>query len=394
MARAEQWLLPDGVEEILPEKAAKIERLRRELLDLYSSWGYELVFPPMLEYMESLHTGVGSDLALQTFSITDQFTGRQMGLRADITPQVARIDAHGLNRDVPVRLCYAGTVLHAKPAALGESRSLIQIGAELYGHGGLESDIEIIRLMIDTLHQSSVQQLHLDLGHVGIYRSLIQLAELSEEQEQDLFDIYQRKAAAELEVFLEENISDVGLRDKLIGLESLSGGPEILEKAYELLGSIAGVNLAISDLSAVVAKLQSDYPDLELYIDCSELRGYHYHTGVVFAAYTPGVGRAIAKGGRYDHLGEKFGRARPATGFSADLKDLIAIAEDAEVTLDGIYIPPNDEVSCELEARKLRQQGHRVVMGLPGQDGGALEMNCAKELFFENEVWTIKVVDK
>lgn len=393
MARAEQWLLPDGVEEILPEKAAKIERLRRELLDLYASWGYELVFPPMLEYIESLHTGVGSDLALQTFNITDQFSGRQMGLRADITPQVARIDAHGLNRDVPVRLCYAGTVLHAKPAALGESRSLIQIGAELYGHGGLESDIEIIRLMVDSLQQTSIQRLHLDLGHVGIYRSLVKLAELSEEQEQDLFDIYQRKAVAELQVFLEENIPDSGLRNKLLGLESLSGGPEVLEKAQSLLGAIADVSLAIADLSAIVATLQADYPDVELYIDCSELRGYHYHTGLVFAAYTPGVGRAIAKGGRYDHLGEKFGRARPATGFSADLKDLIAITEDSVESREGVYIPPNEEACCGLEARKLRQKGHRVVVGLPGQEGGALEMNCTSELLFEDGKWEIKAVD-
>ncbi|PCJ16302.1 MAG: ATP phosphoribosyltransferase regulatory subunit [Gammaproteobacteria bacterium] len=393
MARAEQWLLPDGVEEILPEKAARIERLRRNLLDLYASWGYELVFPPMLEYMESLHTGVGSDLALQTFSITDQFSGRQMGLRADITPQVARIDAHGLNRDVPVRLCYAGTVLHAKPAALGASRSLIQIGAELYGHGGLESDIEIIRLMIESLRESSIEHIHLDLGHVGIYRSLVKLAELSDEQERELFDIYQRKAAAELDVFLEENIPDGNLRDKLLGLKTLSGGPEVLDQAQSMLGMLSDVSLAIADMKGIVEKLQSQYPDLELYIDCSELRGYHYHTGVVFAAYTPGVGRAIAKGGRYDHLGEKFGRARPATGFSADLKDLITLAETDSESLGGIFVPPSDEVSCEGEARKLRKQGHRVVMGLPGQEGGALAMDCTKELVFEAGSWTIKVVE-
>lgn len=393
MANAEQWLLPDGVEEIFPHQAAKIEQLRRVLLDLYASWGYELVFPPLIEFMQSLQTGVGSDLKLQMFSITDHLTGRQMGLRADMTPQVARIDAHGLKRSSPVRLCYAGTVLHAKPATLGASRSLIQIGAELYGHAGVESDTEVIGLMLDTLKHSGLENVHLDLGHVGIYRGLVELAGLDEDQDKALFEIYQRKATAELEEFLERHVREQGLRAKLLELERLCGGTEVLTRAKTLFSDIRGqVAYALTDLEEVVDSIRSSYPELEIYIDCSELGGYRYHTGTVFAAYAAGLGRAVAKGGRYDHIGEQFGRNRPATGFSADLKDLVLLGERELEAAKKVFVLPSRNADLKEETERLRQQGYIVIVGLPGQQGGAKDLGCSYELEYSDGGWNLKEI--
>ena len=249
MSTLDRWLLPDGIDEILPPQAAKLEHLRRDLLDLYRTWGYEQVFPPLVEYLESLLTGAGNDLALQTFKLTDQQTGRLMGLRADMTPQVARIDAHTLKRPGVTRLCYAGHVLHTRPQSLGASRSLIQVGAEIYGHAGIESDVEVIGLMLQTLAMGGCDQIHLDLGHVAIYRALAEQAGLDESQEWQLFEIYQRKAVPELEAFLQANVKDPKLQSMLRSLVELAGNEAVLDRAKSALAEAPSAVLsALSDL--------------------------------------------------------------------------------------------------------------------------------------------------
>jgi len=390
MTNAKQWLLPDGVEELYPEESAKVESLRRQLLDMYSGWGYELVFPPLIEYLDSLQTGMGGDLKLQTFTLTDQLTGKLLGVRPDITPQVARIDAHGLKRNGPVRLCYAGTVLHAKPVGLGESRSLVQIGIELYGHKGAESDAEVIQLMLHTLGAAGCENFHLDLGHVGIYRGLIESASLSSEQEASLFDIYQRKAKAELDDFVETCISDQNLQTMLVSLVDLAGDDQVLIQARNILASAPASTLdALTDLENIYQQIQKQFPDVPVYFDCSELRGYHYHTGVVFAAYLPEQGQAVAKGGRYDDVGEKFGRARPATGFSADLKSLITFYQSNQPN-EVIFAPDETDEILDKKINELRSKGEKVVQALPGQAESAGEMGCTKQLIHHNGSWEIR----
>ncbi len=363
MTSADRWLLPDGIEEILPPKAARLEQLRRDVLDVYRSWGYEQVFPPLLEYLESLLTGAGNDLALQTFKLTDQLTGRLMGVRADMTPQVARIDAHTLKREGVTRLCYAGHVLHAKPESLTASRSLIQIGAEIYGHGAVASDIEVIRLMLETLQLGNCSSIHLDLGHVAIYRSLVQAAGLNDNREWQLFDIFQRKAVPELEQFLETQVADVKLRGMLQALVSLAGDRSVLAKARTRLSASAEIVQALADLEQIADALQQSHPEVQLYFDLGELRGYHYHTGPVFSAYLPGMGQAIANGGRYDHIGEVFGRARPATGFSTDLAELVSRVPDVPAA-ERVFAPLDVDPALHQLVRSLRMAGHVVVQAL------------------------------
>ncbi len=379
MATAERWLLPDGIEEILPPRAARLEQLRRDLLDLYRSWGYEQVFPPLVEYLESLLTGAGNDLALQTFKLTDQLTGRLMGIRADMTPQVARIDAHTLQREGVTRLCYAGHVLHAKPESLTASRCLIQIGAEIYGHGAVASDIEIIRLMLETLSASGCANIHLDLGHVAIYRSLASAAGLSEDQEWQLFEIFQRKAVPELEQFLAASVADAGLRGMLRDLVSLAGDRGVIGKAREKLAAApAAVRQALDDLERIADQLTQSHPGVNLYFDLGELRGYHYHTGPVFSAYVPGMGQAIANGGRYDHIGEVFGRARPATGFSTDLAQLVRRAADP-VQPGRIFAPAVNDAALQQVIHSLRAAGEIVIQALDDSQTPQ-SLDCTQQL--------------
>jgi ATP phosphoribosyltransferase regulatory subunit len=391
MSIADRWLLPDGVEETLPAQAACLEGLRRELLDLYRSWGYDLVIPPLVEYLESLLIGAGNDLALQTFKLTDQSTGRLMGVRADMTPQVARIDAHTLNREGPTRLCYAGDVLHTKPKSLTASRSAMQVGVELFGHDGVASDIEVIMLMLDTLTLTGCEKVHLDLGHVAIYRTLVEMAELDDSQEMALFDIYQRKSAPELAEFLGANLADSPLKDKFITLSELSGSDDVLAKAKAELAPVSEILAqAIDDVMTIAAAIREQRPEVALYFDLGELRGYHYHTGPVFSAYLPTVGHSVASGGRYDHIGEVFGRARAATGFSTDLASLIKIKQQApSASARLVFAPANEGASLQCEVAHLRQQGVRVIAGLPGQKVTAEDMGCTHQLTLQDGRWVI-----
>ena len=390
MATVDRWLLPDGIEEVLPPEAARIETARRRVLDLFQRWGYELVITPHVEFLESLLSGSGQDLDLRTFKVIDPLSGRQMGLRADITPQVARVDAHTLRREGPSRLCYAGSVLHAKPQALSTSRSPIQLGAELYGDGSASSDIEVISLMLEMLELAEVADLHMDLGHVGIYRGLAKAAALSGEAEQQLFDALQRKAMDEIAELTA--VLDPALAGMLRALARLCGGRETLEQARAALaGAPAEVLRALETLTAIAEQIAVRYPQVPLYFDLGELRGYHYHTGVVFGVFVPGVGQSIAQGGRYDDIGADFGRARPATGFSTDLKTLVELG-NAELATPpgGVWAPHGEQSGLWQAICRLRSEGERVVQALDGQlSGDAVQLGCDRQLVLSNGVWTV-----
>ena len=394
MTTADRWLLPDGVEELLPEQAGRVEALRRKLLDLYASWGYELVIPPLIEYTESLLVGLGNDVDIQTFKVVDQLSGRTMGIRADITPQTARIDAHSLNREGPVRLCYAGSVLHTRPKSLMASRSPIQLGAELYGDAGLGSDIEIISLMLETLSCSGIEQITLDLGHVGIYRALLAQAGVDKQGEQKLFDAIQRKAGAEIERAIADTITEPALAEMLAALSTLNGDITVLARARQLLsGAPEPVARFIDQLEMVAAVVGRRMPEVTLYFDLSELRGYHYHTGLVFAALAPGHGQAVANGGRYDHIGEVFGRARPATGFNTDLKALLGYLPEELAGADTTIFAPDDAGLDQAQAealwqtvKALRAEGERVICGLSPESESA---DYSRYLVWQSGQWQL-----
>ena len=319
-----RWLLPEHVEDVLPAEAAKIEALRRAILDLFASWGYELVMPPLLEYLDSLLTGTGHDLDLRTFKLVDQLSGKMMGVRADITPQVARIDAHLLNREAVTRLCYCGSVLHARPATLAATREPIQIGAEIYGHAGVKSDLEIQHLLARALEIAGVRGARIDIGHVAVFRALVRAAHIAAEPEAELFEALQRKDVPALRTLTRK--LDAKTRAALLLLPELYGGAEVLEVAERRLPDLPPLRKALATLRALARACA-----IPASFDLAELRGYHYHSGVVFDAYCDGGNGPllIARGGRYDEVGRAFGRPRPATGFSIGLRELAGAARIA-----------------------------------------------------------------
>ena len=384
------WLLPEGIEEVLPEAAKRIERIRHDLLNLYRAWGYELVTPPFIEYLESLLTGTGNDLDLQTFKLTDQLSGRTMGVRADMTPQVARIDAHVLKREGPTRLCYIGTVIRTRPLELGGSRSPVQVGAELYGHKGPESDVEIIRLMMASLQTVGLNDVMLDLGHVGIFRGLAKDAGLDQGQEVQLFDILQRKSVPELHEFLSTCGATDTARSRLAALCELTGDAQVLQRASEIFqGAGDEVMQALESLRSVSELLQDRMPGLDIHYDLAELRGYHYHTGVVFAAYSIGHGKAIAQGGRYDNMGLGNVVSRPATGFSADMNQWVRLSGiSATPYAPGILAPWENESTLLEKIDELRQQGERVIQELPGIDTEQTH-GCDRRLIKQSGQWEV-----
>ncbi len=310
-----RWILPEYIEDILPAEAMRIEALRRQVLDLFFEHQYELVMPPLLEYMDSLLTGTGHDLELRTFKVVDQLSGRMMGIRADLTPQVARIDAHLLNRKGVTRLCYCGSVLHTRPAAPSATREPIQIGAELYGEAGVEADLEILQLLCQALELAGVRNARVDIGHVAVFRSIAQGANLAPDAEAALFEALQKKDVPALKE-LTKNL-DAKTKQALLLLPELYGGAEVLELAEKKLPKLPELTRALGTLRKLAKACR-----IPAGFDLAELRGYHYHSGVVFDAYCGGVSGAVARGGRYDEVGRAFGRARPATGFSIDLRSL------------------------------------------------------------------------
>ena len=385
--RNKSWLLPDGVDEVLPPRAARLEALRRRILDRFQSWGYQLVIPPVVEFLDALLSSE-DDLDLQTLKVIDQVSGRMMGVRADITPQVARIDAHRLQTDAPQRLCYLGPVVHAKPDKFAGSRNPLQIGAELYGHSGIESDVEVMCLMTEILSLADLQPITLELGHMGVFKALVESAGLSKDNEAQVLGILLRKSEDELTEALSKHKVKKQLQNKFLALMRLNGGPEILPDIKSaFVDADASVKQAIEAFGALVGGLQQRIPEVNLHLDLAELRGYHYHTGVTFAAYANNIGRAIGWGGRYDNVGRNFGRARAATGFSADLKTLVTLSPINSPTERVTYAPAGNDKALLEKISELRSGGKIVVQALPGQEGSAKEMGCAEELFLHDGMW-------
>lgn len=393
MTRSNRWLLPEGIEEVLPPDAEALEMLSRRILDQFSVWGYELVMPPLIEYLESLLTATGEDLELQTFKITDQLTGRMMGVRADITPQAARIDINRLKRETPTRLCYIGTVLHARPQGQGKTRAPLQVGAELYGHGGPESDAEIVALMLKTLQLAGIRNTHVDLGHVGIYRHLLQQLELSPDRERQLFDALQKKARAEIKKAIDDWNLPGKAGDALLSMNDLHGDAAVLAEARKSLGKLGKeIRVCIDNLERIAEHTQRWFRDAPLYFDLAELRGYHYHTGMMFSAYVPGRGQAVAQGGRYDDIGKAFGQARPATGFSTDVRALYEHLSPETEQKDRIFAPDSEVPGLYEAVEMLRNDGECVVCELPGQSADARAMGCSRELYLDGGRWKVREV--
>lgn len=393
--REERWLLPTGIEEVLPPGARVMECLRRDLLDLYESWGYELVIPPFVDYLESLLTGTGHDLDLQTFKLTDQLSGRMLGVRADMTPQVARIDAHHLRSDVPTRLCYLGTVLHTRSDGFAGTRSPMQMGAEIYGHSGAESDVEILRLVMLTLGLAGIDEVSLDLGHVGIYRGLARQAGLNPRQETALFEALQRKAIPEIEALISAFDVKGESAHMLLALAGLNGDDALERASAELAAADAVVRDALDYLRRVADETRRWLPEVPVHFDLAELRGYHYKTGVVFAAFVPGWGQEIARGGRYDDIGRVFGRARPAVGFSTDLKGLLRMGSGVERRCrpaEKIFAPWSADPALQGEIARLRKSGRQVVAELPGQTCSAADLGCSERLQRQEAGWVLVAV--
>lgn len=381
------WLLPEYIADALPAEAARIERLRRDVLDHFRGRGFELVMPPLLEYLESLLTGAGHDLKLRTFKLVDQLSGRTMGVRADITPQAARIDAHLLNHQGVTRLCYCGNVLHTLPASVSAGREPLQIGAELYGYAGIEADLEVIRLMAGAFEVMNLPVARIDLGHVGIFRALSEAAGLPAEAEDGFLSLLQAKDVPGLQ----EASSGIALpfREALLALPELYGGKEVLSRAASVLPKLPEISSALEGLAHLI---DSD-GELPFSIDLSDLRGYHYHNGVVFAAYCPGYPAAVALGGRYDGAGKAFGRDRPATGFSMDLREaarMVPLRPNA-----GAILAPSsarDEALHRLVA-ELRDAGEVVIELLPGEtacEGPVVDRKLVKV----GEHWIIEAIQE
>ncbi|KPK32205.1 MAG: ATP phosphoribosyltransferase regulatory subunit [Betaproteobacteria bacterium SG8_40] len=381
----QKWLLPEYIDDILPGEAWRIERLRRRVLDLFSVSGYELVIPPLVEYLDSLLTGSGHDLGLRTFKLVDQLSGRTLGLRADITPQASRIDAHLLNRKGITRLCYSGSVVHTLPSGILKTREPLQIGAEIYGHAGVESDVEIQLLMLRALALAGVDNVHLDLGHVAIFRSIIQWARIERESEAELFRVLQTKDVPALHALTEPLPAEA--RAALRSLPELYGGVEVLDVARRKLPNLPELASCLDTLDFLAEQLSDDVG--ELCVDLAELRGYHYHSGAVFAAYVPGQTDAIARGGRYDEIGKAFGRARPATGFSIDLRDLAGLQTDRSAGKRIMAPYRRDDAALQAAIQSLREAGNVVITDLPGHESNRKELGCESELVFRGGAWQV-----
>lgn len=384
----QNWLLPEYIEDILPVEAGAIESLRARLLECFRVHGYALVHPPLVEYIESLATGTGRDMDLQTFKLIDRLSGRTMGLRADISPQVARIDAHALNRQGVARLCYAGRVVHTTPEGLGRTRELFQIGAELFGHAGIESDLEIQRLLLTALDLAGVSSVHIDLGHVAIFRALVRLGEFAPALEGELFDALQAKDIPTLESLTSS--LQRPLRDALLALPTLYGDRQVLERARSLLPQAPEIARALDELDALSGALASS--SCAVCIDLAELRGYHYHSGAVFSAYANDWRKTLARGGRYDEIGKAFGRARPATGFSIDLRELAGLMakSHAEMIEQAVLAPHDPDPELARSIAELRAAGTVVVIDLPGHQASRGELGCDRMLVKRDGAWQLE----
>jgi ATP phosphoribosyltransferase regulatory subunit len=382
-----RWLLPEDIADVLPAQARKVETLRRAILDLYQTYGYELVAPPMLEFLDSLLTGTGSDLNLQTFKLVDQMSGRTLGLRADITPQVARIDAHLLNRAGVTRLCYAGSVAHARTPVGSSAREDLQLGAEIYGCATWDADFEAITLLLKTLSIAGLDQVYLDLSHAGILSGILADQKLDKETIETVYGLLQTKDRPGLAKWAA--CLPAKTTEALMALTELNGPcVEVLAKAKKVLPKHAAIDQALADLERLVAAVSSS-SGLELSIDLADLRGYQYHSGVMFAVYVEKLPQPIARGGRYDHVGQAFGRARPATGFSLDLLTLSNLSP-IKVRKLAILAPWLEDASLSKAIAVLRDSGEVVIQVMTGEKVEAAEYECDRELVKQGSSWEVK----
>lgn len=377
------WLLPENIADVLPSEARKIEELRRALLDRFRTYGYEMVMPPLLEYLESLLTGGGTDLNLRTFKLVDQLSGRTLGLRADTTPQVARIDAHLLNRQGVTRLCYAGSVLHTRPRGLHATREQIQIGAEIYGHAGLEADLEVQQLMLDVLRLVGIADVRLDLCHAGVLLELFERDPIAAERGETLYEALAGKDVPRIAELTQD--LDPTVRDALRALPSLYGDASVLELARRQLPQWPAITRALDDLTFLATHVEG----AQAAIDLADLRGYAYHSGVMFSAYVDGVPNALARGGRYDHVGQAYGRARPATGFSLDLREIARISP-IEARSSAILAPWKHDDALRECVAALRDAGEVVIQALPGHDHALDEFAFDRVLVEREGAWLVE----
>jgi ATP phosphoribosyltransferase regulatory subunit len=375
-----RWLLPESISDVLPLEARRVEELRRGLLDLYRGYGYELVIPPLIEYLDSLLTGTGSDLDLRMFKLTDQASGRMLGLRADTTPQVARIDAHILNRSGVARLCYAGSVLHARPLHPLAAREPIQVGAELYGLAGTAADDEVIELAIASLRLAGRTDARLDLGHTEVVRALLDLAPLAPGTVDELLAALSSKDEPELRELVSGMPDDAA--HALVELVRLNGGPDIIDRARARLPKLPRIGAALDQLAAIAEGSGADVS-----IDLADLHGYRYLTGLTFAAHVEGLPSAVLRGGRYDDIGKAFGRARPAVGFSIYLRELARLGELA--ALRAILAPVGRDAGLATLVRQLREAGEVVVQALPGEAQQGSDFVFDREIAWKDGIWTV-----
>jgi ATP phosphoribosyltransferase regulatory subunit len=383
------WVLPDHIADVLPSEARHIEEIRRDLLDMARCYGYELVMPPLLEHLESLLSGTGEALDLQTFKLVDQLSGRMMGLRADSTPQVARIDAHLLNRSGVARLCYCGPVLHTRPAGPHASREPLQFGAEIYGHAGLEADLEILTLALDALRAANVGPLTVDLADARIVGALLAASGLSPSQQHAVHVALAGKDASELDMITRTCPPEVAAA--IQSLVALYGDACVLDQAASTLPALPLVQQALRELKWLAGHIASVFEDVSVSFDLADLRGYAYYTGVRFSIYAPAVHDALARGGRYDEVGSVFGRKRPAVGFSLDVKELASAAKLRPLRA-AIRAPWAEDTSLRAAVARLRQQGETVVCVLPGHESEVDEFQCDRELQQHNGQWLVTAI--
>lgn len=380
------WLLPENIADVLPSEARKIEELRRLMLDTFRTYGYELVMPPLLEYVESLLAGAGQDTDSRTFKLVDTISGRLLGLRADMTTQVARIDAHLLNRPGVTRLCYAGSVVHTQPSGLHATREPLQIGAEIYGHAGLEADAEVQELALACLALAGFTTPRLDLAHVGVLRALLDASEAARRDEARICSLLRSKDVPGLDELTVDY--DPATRAALLALPSLYGDVDMLARARSVLPPLPGITRALAELAALAGSVLGR---AQVAIDLADLRGYQYESGAMFALYVPGLPNAVARGGRYDHVGEAFGRARPATGFSLDLRELARLLPTAQ-RKHAIRAPWNNAPELRDRIGELRRQGEIVIQSMPGHDEVQDEFECDRVLVLDEGNWILKNV--
>jgi ATP phosphoribosyltransferase regulatory subunit len=383
------WVLPDHIADILPSEARHIEELRRELLDTARSYGYELVMPPQLEYLESLLTGTGEALDLQTFKLVDQLSGRTMGLRADTTPQVARIDAHLLNRNGVTRLCYCGPVLHTAPAKPHATREPLQLGAEIYGHAGAEADLEVLLLAIDCLQRAGVKDITVDLADARLVRSLLAGAVATHDQ---LELVHAALAAKDASTLAELTANfHAASREGLATLVQLYGDEKVLLEAEKAFKPNKNMHRQLLNLKQLASSVQAVQPQVKVSFDLADSRGYAYYTGARFAIYTPGATDALARGGRYDEVGSVFGRNRPAAGFSLDVKELVSVVP-ARALKAAVRAPWSESAGLRVAVQGLRARGETVVCVLPGHEHEVQEFTCDRELVEAAGQWIVKAI--